>query len=88
MKLKPIQEQSVVVVGATSGMGRETAYEFARKGARVMVAGRSQDAVDEVVNEIRSQGGEAAGFAADVTSLDQMKALARAANCDAPLPLV
>jgi NAD(P)-dependent dehydrogenase (short-subunit alcohol dehydrogenase family) len=79
IQLKPIQEQNVVVVGATSGMGRETAYQFAQQGARVMVSGRSQGAVDEVVEEIRSQGGQAAGFAADVTNLDQMKSLARAA---------
>ena len=38
VRLKPIGEQVVVVVGAASGIGRETALRFARRGARVVAA--------------------------------------------------
>ncbi|HBE32297.1 MAG TPA: short-chain dehydrogenase, partial [Cyanobacteria bacterium UBA11368] len=37
MELKPIAQQVVAVVGASSGIGRATAIEFARKGAKVVV---------------------------------------------------
>lgn len=79
IKLKPIDEQVVVLVGATSGIGRETAQHFARRGAQVVIAGRDQTAVNRVVDEIRAQGGEATGVVADVTDYDQMRALVDAA---------
>jgi NADPH:quinone reductase-like Zn-dependent oxidoreductase len=49
---KPIHEQVVVVVGANSGIGRVTALRFAERGAKVVVAGRSQPALTKLVNEI------------------------------------
>jgi NAD(P)-dependent dehydrogenase (short-subunit alcohol dehydrogenase family) len=42
MQLKPINQQVVVVVGASSGIGRETALQFAKKGAKVVVSARSE----------------------------------------------
>ena len=42
MKLKPVEEQVVVVFGASSGIGRETALQFGRQGARVVVAARGE----------------------------------------------
>jgi NADPH:quinone reductase-like Zn-dependent oxidoreductase len=41
-QLKPISEQVVVVFGASSGIGRETAIQFAKRGAKVVVAARSE----------------------------------------------
>lgn len=41
MKLKPINQQVVVIVGASSGIGRETALRFAKIGANVVVAARA-----------------------------------------------
>jgi NAD(P)-dependent dehydrogenase (short-subunit alcohol dehydrogenase family) len=41
MQLKPIEEQ-VVVMGASSGIGRETALRFAERGAKVVVSARSE----------------------------------------------
>ena len=42
MKLKMIKEQVVVVMGASSGIGRETALRFARRGAKVVVSARGE----------------------------------------------
>jgi NAD(P)-dependent dehydrogenase (short-subunit alcohol dehydrogenase family) len=76
LKLKPIHEQVVVVVGATSGIGREAALRFAERGAKVVVAGRSLSALTDLVDEIRSMGGESAAQFADVSQYEQMETLA------------
>ena len=76
MNLKPIHEQVVVVVGATSGIGRETALRFADRRSKVVVAGRSLSALTELVDEIQSRGGESAAHVADVSQYEQMRALA------------
>ncbi|MGE5462008.1 MAG: SDR family NAD(P)-dependent oxidoreductase, partial [Syntrophothermus sp.] len=76
MKRKSISEQVVVIVGANSGIGRETAYRFAERGAKVVVAGRSLPALNELVQEIRSAGGEATAIEADVSQYEQMYSLA------------
>lgn len=76
MKLKPIQEQVVVIVGATSGIGRETALKFAEHGARVIAAGRSLATLTSLVGEIQSKGGDAVALEADVSRFDDMKTLA------------
>lgn len=77
--MKPLHQQVVVVVGASSGIGRETARRFARRGARVVVAARSRPALASLVNEIESAGGRATARVADVTDFAQMEALADAA---------
>lgn len=76
MKLKPISEQVVVVMGASSGIGRLAALEFSRRGARVVVSARGQVGLDSLVEQIRQEGGEAIALAADVLFFDQVKAVA------------
>lgn len=58
--------QNVFVVGGTSGINYGIAQGFARWGARVMVASRSQDKVDAAVAGLKDLGAEAAGVAFDV----------------------
>ena len=79
MQLKPIDQQVVVLVGASSGIGRETALQFARRGARVVVAARSAPGLQSLVQEIRGAGGSAAAVTADVAELDQVQAIAERA---------
>jgi NAD(P)-dependent dehydrogenase (short-subunit alcohol dehydrogenase family) len=79
MQLKPIAQQVVVVCGASSGIGRETARQFAARGAKVVVAARSQAGLDSLVDEIHAQGGEALAVITDVTKFDQVKTLAEKA---------
>ncbi len=76
MQLRPIEQQVVVVVGASSGIGRETALRFARRGAKVVVSARSEPDLRSVVDEIRNLGGEATAVVADVAEFEQVKAIA------------
>jgi NAD(P)-dependent dehydrogenase (short-subunit alcohol dehydrogenase family) len=64
-----------LVTGGTSGIGRETAIQFAKAGAEVVLAGRRIDAGEAVVNEITSAGGAAHFVQTDVTKEDQVKRL-------------
>ena len=64
-----------LVTGGTSGIGKETALQFAREGAKVVVAGRRSTEGDAVIAEIESAGGEAFFVQTDVTKEDQVKHL-------------
>ena len=79
IQLKPIEEQVAVVMGATSGIGRATALLMAKQGARVVVAARRQEALDELVEEIERAGGQAIAVAADVTVYAQIENVAQIA---------
>jgi NAD(P)-dependent dehydrogenase (short-subunit alcohol dehydrogenase family) len=70
------QSQVVVITGASSGIGRETALEFGRHGARVVVAARNQEALQSLADEIHRLGGEALPVVTDVSDYSQVAALA------------
>lgn len=76
MQLKPINEQVVVIMGASSGIGRATALKFAERGAKLVLASRSQEKLDSLVAEIQSMGGTATAKVADTADWDQVKAVA------------
>jgi len=76
VKLKPVGEQVVALMGASSGIGRETALRFARNGARVVVSARGEEGLDSLVEEIRRGGGEAIAVPADTSEFEQAKAVA------------
>jgi 3-oxoacyl-[acyl-carrier protein] reductase len=65
----------VVVTGASRALGAATARAFAENGAKVVVSGRDQSAIDDVVAGIRRDGGTAIGVRADVTSIDELRSL-------------
>jgi len=77
MKLKKISDQTMVITGATSGIGLTTARMAAEKGARLMLVARNEDALRKLVDEINASGGEAIYSVADVA--DEV-ALRRAAD--------
>jgi NAD(P)-dependent dehydrogenase (short-subunit alcohol dehydrogenase family) len=79
VRLKPISAQSIVVFGASSGIGRETALQFARRGARLTISARDADGLRSLAEEVESFGGEALPIAAEVTDFSQVKAVADAA---------
>lgn len=76
MKLKPLNEQVIVVMGASSGIGRETALRLGKAGAKLVVAARDQQGLDTLVSTITEQGGHATAIAADVTNYEQVKNVA------------
>ena len=76
MQLKPIEEQVVVLMGASSGIGRETALRFSRRGAKVVVSARGEEGLNSLVEEIRDEGGEATYVVADTSEFDHVKAVA------------
>ena len=59
VQLKPVAEQVVVVMGASSGIGRATALRFAEQGATVVVAARGEPGLRSLVDEIEKAGGAA-----------------------------
>jgi NAD(P)-dependent dehydrogenase (short-subunit alcohol dehydrogenase family) len=75
MAIRATQGSTVVITGATSGIGRETALAFATAGARVVAAGRREERLQELVKEIETHGGEALGVRADVSDRAQVDRL-------------
>lgn len=65
--------KTVLITGATSGIGEGTAYAFAREGARVFFCGRRENLGRVVQDKIRGFGGEATYLRADVRKEDDVK---------------
>jgi short-subunit dehydrogenase len=66
VQLKNLSAQVMVITGASSGIGLVTARMAARRGARLVLAARSEDALRQLTEEINAVGGEATYVVADV----------------------
>jgi short-subunit dehydrogenase len=62
------RERVVIVTGASSGIGREVAIDFARRGAAVVLAARRADRLAEVTADCEAAGGNAVGVTGDVAA--------------------
>jgi short-subunit dehydrogenase len=67
MKARTVAQSVVVIVGATSGVGKATAHALASLDARVVIVARTSSDVDRVVDECRRLGATAIGVAADIS---------------------
>lgn len=62
-----------IITGATSGMGRATAYRFAAEGAKVVITGRNEERAKAACDKIKEAGGEATYVIADTSDLSSAK---------------
>lgn len=65
----------IIGAGLPNGIGGATALRFAAEGLHVIVSGRTQAKLDQTVSQIRTAGGSAEAFVADVTSAGDLSAL-------------
>lgn len=77
--LKPLDQQVIVITGASSGIGLATAQAAAAQGAKLVLAARSEDALAQAVADIRADGGDAIHVVADVSDRAQVERIAQAA---------
>lgn len=71
-------EKVIIITGASSGIGEATARLLASRGAKLMLAARREENLIKLVADIKSAGGDAAYCVTDVTSREQVEALAQA----------
>jgi NADP-dependent 3-hydroxy acid dehydrogenase YdfG len=74
--MKKLNESVTIITGASSGIGAATALKLAKAGSNIVLVSRADDKIEKVKKQIEDQGGKAEIFAADVTDIDQMKAMA------------
>lgn len=70
--MRPLEQQTILVTGSTSGLGRRVARELAERGAAVLVHGRSRERLEQT----REETGAAGAYLADLRSLDRVRRLA------------
>jgi short-subunit dehydrogenase len=80
LRLKRLQDQVMVITGASSGIGLVTARKAAQRGVRLVLAARNDDALRQLVEEIRTGGGQAIHVDADVGSEDDVRRIAAEAT--------
>lgn len=77
-----IENKVVLITGGSTGIGAEVARLLASRGARVAIAARRKDKLDEVVAGIEAAGGTAKAYSLDVTDKKQVEAVVAAAVAD------
>ncbi|PRY14224.1 short-subunit dehydrogenase [Pontibacter ummariensis] len=82
ISLKPLHEQVIVITGASSGIGLTTALAAAKKGAKVVLASRNKEALEEAEQRIKQLGGQAIHVVADVGKQEEVQKIADAAVRD------
>jgi len=68
--------KTIVITGASGGIGASAAVAFAKKGANLVLSARKIDVLNKVADQVRAAGSEAYVVPADVTKMDEMQKLA------------
>lgn len=71
--------RTAIVTGAASGIGKAIAELYAREGAKVIVSDINEEAINQVVEGIKEEGGQAAGIVADVSKDEEIDAMVKLA---------
>ncbi|WP_431470185.1 SDR family oxidoreductase [Sphingosinithalassobacter sp. LHW66-3] len=79
VNLKPLEQQTIVITGATSGNGLATAREAARKGASLVLAARNAEALEEIAGDLRAASARVATCTADVACDEDVERIAQTA---------
>jgi NADP-dependent 3-hydroxy acid dehydrogenase YdfG len=69
-----MQDKSVIITGASRGIGEAAARKFAELGAKVLLCARSSNDINRIAGEINAAGGTALALATDVANYDQVNA--------------
>ncbi len=77
LKLKPLSEQTIVVTGASSGIGLATALQGARVGARVVLNSRNETVLRQIVEGITAEGGKATYVVTHASEHEEVDSLAQ-----------
>jgi NAD(P)-dependent dehydrogenase (short-subunit alcohol dehydrogenase family) len=72
---KEFKGKTVVITGATSGIGRATALKFSAAGATVVAVGRNESALQRISEELRAAGGDSISLRADISRDDEAQRL-------------
>lgn len=75
----PIQDEVIVITGASSGLGEATARLLAAQGARVVLGARRSERIEALATELKTNGAQALAVTTDVTDAAQVQALVDAA---------
>ena len=70
-----VENKTVIITGASSGIGEATAKLLASRGANVVLGARRTERLDQLATEIEASGGKAMARAVDVTNAESVEAL-------------
>ncbi|MEQ8926818.1 MAG: SDR family oxidoreductase [Fulvivirga sp.] len=71
-----MKDKVVVITGGSSGIGKALAEEFGKKGSKIVITGRKQEALDEALDSLKSQGIEAIAIQGDVSKEEDNRIMA------------
>lgn len=84
--MKNLSSKLILITGASSGIGAETAKLFAQKGARVVLLARNEQNLQKIADEISSAGGKALVYPCDVTDYEAVDEMAKWVKKEAGVP--
>nr|WP_252718238.1 SDR family NAD(P)-dependent oxidoreductase [Acinetobacter wanghuae] len=72
-----VNGKTILITGASSGIGLTTAYRLADAGAHILLVARTKDTLNQVKQEIEAKGGKASVFPCDLNDMDSIDAVSK-----------